>query len=117
MIVSVFMRSLVTFANSFSEGYCVDKQKLSLQKKIDKACTENVELQAEKLALMERTFWLYEKCHAFLFCELCLCKQLGVLSEKKKKMFARELAFIKNLKRLKQEAFENVKLSNAVKVS
>ena len=52
--------------------------------------------------LIKTTFCLYKKHYASLFCKLCLYKQLGVLSEKVKKMLTRKLAFIENLKRLKQ---------------
>ena len=96
---------------------CVNKQKLSLQKELDKACVENAKLWAKKLVLIEKTFCFYKKHCAFFSCELCLCKQLGILSEKKKKMFARKLASIENLERSKQGVFESVKPSNAFKVS
>ena len=38
--------------NEFFSGDCVDKQRLTLQKELDKVCAENVELRAEKLSLM-----------------------------------------------------------------
>ena len=88
----------------FFPGDCVNKQKLSLQKELDKACTENTELQAEELVLMEVIFCLYKECHTFFSCELCLPKQLGFLSEKEKDMFVRKLAFIEDLERSKQGA-------------
>ena len=98
-------------------GDCINKQKLFLQEELNKACTENAELQAEKLALMEKTSCLYEKSCTLLFCKLYLHKQLGVLSEKEKKMFAGELASIKDLERLKHEVSEGVESLNAIKVS
>ena len=85
--------------------------------KLDKACTETAELQAEKLVLIERIFHLHEKCCAFFSRELCLCKQLGFLGEKKKKLFARELVSIEDLKRSEQEASEGVGSSDAVEGS
>ena len=64
---------------------------------MDKACAEDAELRAEELALIEK------RC-TFLSCELCLCKQLGILGNKKKEMFARELAFIEDLEEQEQAA-------------
>ena len=49
--------------------------------------------------LMKRTSRLHEKCCAFFFCKLRLRKQLGVVSEKEKEMFVRELASIEDLER------------------
>ena len=95
----------------------VDKQKLSLQKEFNKACAKDAKLQAEELALIERTSCLNKQPCAFLSYELCLRKQLGVLSEKKKKMFARELASIKNLERSEQGTSGGVRPSDAVKTS
>ena len=94
-------------------GDCVNKQKLSLQKKLDKARTKDAELQAEKLVLMEKISGLYEERHVLFSREFCLRKQLGFLSKKKKKMFARELASIEDLKRSKQGASESVGLLDA----
>ena len=57
---------------------------------------------------MERSSCLYEKSHALFYYELCLRKQLGVLSEKKKEMFTRKLASIEDLKRSEQGMFGSV---------
>ena len=85
-----------------------------LQKKLDKARAEDTELWAKKLALMERTSHFHGKYYALFSLELCFHKQLGVLSEKKKKMFARELVFIKDLKGAEQEVSGGVRLSDNV---
>ena len=71
---------------------------------MDKACAENAELQAEELALIEKSLRFNEKHHTLLSCELCLCKQLGILGNKEKEMFAQELASIKDLKEQEQAA-------------
>ena len=59
------------------------------------ACAEDAELRAEELALIEKSLRLNEKGCTLLSCELRLCKQLGILGNKKKEMFAWELASIK----------------------
>ena len=46
---------------SFPED-CVDRQKLSLQEELDKACAENAELRAEELSLIEKCSCLNRKC-------------------------------------------------------
>ena len=58
---------------------------------------EDAELRAEELALIEKSSRLNEKRCILLSCELRLCKQLGILGNKEKEMFARELAPIKDL--------------------
>ena len=71
---------------------------------MDKACAEDAELRAEELGLIEKSSHLNEKRRALLSQELHLCKQLGILGNKEKKMFARELASIKDLKEQEQAA-------------
>ena len=71
---------------------------------MDKACAEDAELQAEELALIEKSSRLNEKRCTLLSCELRLCKQLGILDNKEKEMFARELASIKDLEEQEQAA-------------
>ena len=71
---------------------------------MDKACAEDVELRAEELALIEKSLHLNEKHCTLLSRELRLCKQLGILGNKEKKMFARELASIKDLEEQEQAA-------------
>ena len=71
---------------------------------MDKAHAEDAELRAEELALIEKSSRLNEKRRTLLSCELCLCKQLGILGNKEKEMFARELASIKNLEEQEQAA-------------
>ena len=61
---------------------------------------------------MEWTSCLHEKRRAFFFHELCHCKQLGVLNKKEKEMFARELAFIKDLEKSEQEASGGIRSSD-----
>ena len=90
---------------------------MSLQKDFDKTYVEDTKLQAEELVLMEGTSRLHKKLHTFFSCELCLYKQLDVFSKKRKKMFARELASIKDLERLKQGASGSIGLSDAVEAS
>ena len=77
---------------------------LSIQEKLDKARAEDAELWAEELALIEKSLRLNEKRCTLLSCELCLCKQLGILGNKEKEMFARELASIKGLEEQEQAA-------------
>ena len=85
-------------------GDCVDKKKLFIQEELDKARAEDVELRAEKLALIEKSSRLNEKRCTPLSRELRLCKQLGILGNKEKEIFAWELASIKNLKEQEQAA-------------
>ena len=59
---------------------------------------------AEELALIEKSLRLNEKRRILLSRELCLCKQLRILGNKEKEMFARELASIKDLEEQKQAA-------------
>ena len=53
---------------------CVDKQKLFLQEKLNKACTKDAELRAKELVIMEKISSLHEEYHAFFSCELRLHK-------------------------------------------
>ena len=69
---------------------------------MDKTRAENAELRAEELALIEKSLRLNEKRCTLLSCELCLCKQLGILGNKEKEMFAQELASIKDLEEQEQ---------------
>ena len=71
---------------------------------MDKACAEDAELRAEELALIEKSLHLNEKRRILLSCELHLCKQLGILGNKEKKMFARKLTSIKDLKEQERAA-------------
>ena len=71
---------------------------------MNKACAEDAELRAEELALIEKSSRLNEKRRTLLSYELRLRKQLGILGNKEKKMFARELASIKNLEEQEQAA-------------
>ena len=71
---------------------------------MDKACAKDAELRAEVLALIEKSSRLNEKHCTLLFWELRLCKQLGILGNKEKEMFARELAFIKDLEKQERAA-------------
>ena len=80
----------------------IDRQKLSIQEKLDKACVKDAKLWVEELTLMEKTSRLHEKRRAFHSLELHLHKQLGVLSEKEKEIFAQELASIEDLERSEQ---------------
>ena len=89
---------------------------LSLQEELNKVHAEDTKLQAEELALMERTFRLHEKRRALLSCKLCLHKPLGVLSKKEKKMFAKELVSIEDPERSKQGVSEGVRLLNAIEM-
>ena len=82
----------------------MDKKKLSIQEELDKAHAEDAELRAEELALIEKSLRLNEKRRTLLSRELCLRKQLGILGNKEKKMFARELASIKDLEEQEQAA-------------
>ena len=56
------------------------------------------------MALIEKSLHLNEKRCTLLSCELCLRKQLGILGNKEKEMFARELASIKDLEEQEQAA-------------
>ena len=67
---------------------------------------EDAELRAEELALIEKSSRLNEKCCTLLFYELRLCKQLGIPGNKKKEMFARELASIEDLEEQERAANE-----------
>ena len=71
---------------------------------MDKARAEDAELRAEELALIEKSLRLNEKRCTLLSNKLCLCKQLGILGNKEKEMFAQELASIENLKEQEQAA-------------
>ena len=71
---------------------------------MDKARAEDAELRAKELALIEKSSRLNEKRRTFPSCELRLCKQLGILGNKEKEMFARELASIKDLEEQEQAA-------------
>ena len=71
---------------------------------MDKARAEDAELRAEELALIEKNSRFNEKRCTLLSCELRLCKQLGILGNKEKEMFARKLASIKDLKEQEQVA-------------
>ena len=71
---------------------------------MDKARAEDAELRAEELALIEKSLRLNEKRCTLLSCELRLCKQLGILGNKEKKMFARKLASIKDLQEQERAA-------------
>ena len=71
---------------------------------MDKARAEDAELQAEELVRREKSSRLNEKRCTFLSCELHLCKQLGILGNKEKEMFARELASIEDLEEQEQAA-------------
>ena len=54
--------------------------------------------------LIEKNLRLNEKCYTLLSCELSLRKRLGILGNKEKEMFARELASIKDLEEQEQAA-------------
>ena len=56
------------------------------------------------MVLIEKSLRLNEKHCTLLSCELRLCKQLGILGNKKKEMFALELASIKDLEEQEQAA-------------
>ena len=65
---------------------------------------KDVELRAKELALIEKSSHLNEKRCTLLSCELHFCKQLGILGNKEKEMFARELASIEDLEEQEQAA-------------
>ena len=71
---------------------------------MDKARAEDAELRAEELALIERSSRLNKKRCTLLSRELRLRKQLEILGNKKKEMFARELASIEDLEEQEQAA-------------
>ena len=71
---------------------------------MDKACAEDAELRAEELTLIEKSLRLNEKRYTLLSRELRLRMQLKILGNKEKKMFARELASIKDLEEQEQAA-------------
>ena len=53
------------FCNVLNEsllGDCVDRQKLSLQEELDKACAEATKLHEEELWLIEKCSCLNKKC-------------------------------------------------------
>ena len=54
--------------------------------------------------LIEKSLRLNKKRRTLLSCELCLCKQLEILGNKEKNMFARELASIKDLEEQERAA-------------
>ena len=56
--------------NKFLLRDCVDKQKLTLQKELDKVCAEGAKLRAKELSLIEKCFCLNEKRWTLLWCEL-----------------------------------------------
>ena len=86
----------------------VNRQKLSLQEELDKACAEDAKLRAEELLLIEKCSLLNEKRQAPLLRELQLHKQLGVLGEREKELFSQELASIEELEKVEQEASRGV---------
>ena len=88
---------------SFS-GDCINRQNLSLQEELNKACAEDAELHAEELLLIEKCSRVNEKHWTLLLQDLQLRKQLGVLGEREKKLFFQELASIKELEKAEQEA-------------
>ena len=93
--------------NVFNEslpGDCVDRQKLSLQEELNKACAKDAELRAEELLLIEKYSCLNKKRWTFLLRELQLHKQLGVLGEREKELFFQELASIEELEKAEQKA-------------
>ena len=71
---------------------------------MNKARAENAELRAEELALIKKSSHLNEKRRTLLSRELRLRKQLGILGNKEKEIFARELASIEDLKEQEQAA-------------
>ena len=71
---------------------------------MDKACAEDAELRAEELALIEKSLRLNEEHCTLSSRELQLCKQLGILGNKEKEMFAQELASIEDLEEQEQAA-------------
>ena len=71
---------------------------------MDKARAEDAELRTEELALIEKSSRLNEKRCTLLSCELHFCKQLGILGNKEKEMFARELASIEDLEEQERAA-------------
>ena len=71
---------------------------------MDKACAKDAELQAEELALIDKSSRLNEKRCTHLSRELRLCKQLEILGNKEKEMFKQELASIEDLEEQEQAA-------------
>ena len=71
---------------------------------MDKARAEDAELRAEELALIEKSSRLNEKRRTFLSREFCFRKQLRILGNKEREMFARELASIEDLEEQEQAA-------------
>ena len=66
---SLFLLSYNVLNESLS-GDWVDRQKLSLQEELDKACAKDAELRAEELSLIGKCFHLNEKRWTFLLREL-----------------------------------------------
>ena len=62
--------------------------------------------------LIEKSSRLNEKHWVLLTCELRLCKQLGILGNKEKEMFAQELASIKDLEEQEQAAKKTTVAAN-----
>ena len=56
--------------NKSFPGDCINRQKLSLQEKLDKACAEDAELRAEELLLIEKCSHFNKKHWTFLSYEL-----------------------------------------------
>ena len=71
---------------------------------MDKARAEDAKLRAEELALIKKSSHFNEKHYILLSCELRLCKQLGILGNKEKKIFTPELASIKDQEKQEQAA-------------
>ena len=61
-------------------------------------------MRAKELTLIEKSLRLNEKRRTLLSRELHLCKQLEILGNKEKEMFARELASIEDLEEQKRAA-------------
>ena len=95
---SLFLLSCYVSNESFS-GNCVDRQKLSLQKELNKTHPKDAKLYAEELSLIEKCSRFNEKRQTLLLRELCLHKQLSVLGEREKELFFQELASIEGLER------------------
>ena len=94
--------------NKFLPEDCVDRQKISLQEKLNKVCAEDAKLRGEELSLIEKCSCLNEKRLTLLLRELQLHKQLGVLGEREKKLFSQELASIEELEKAEQEVSRGV---------
>ena len=70
MIVSFFFSLFCNVPNESFPGDCVDKQKLSLQEELDKACAKDAELRAKELLLFEKCSCFNEKRWTRLLREL-----------------------------------------------